>query len=106
MPIQTHAHLDLTIHGKESIINSLESPLKARDFSLANERGTSQKQITNGLTPTGNMTFDVHSPYANSSAAAQNRQDFRSKHKHRYPISQLIESGLLVFKTEGKFFSS
>ena len=79
---------------------SIDIPLRPRDFSMIQDR-VSLHKILKGSTPKGNTTFDLKDKIDQEESMINLKTEARYFSKNRYPMSHLLEAGLLVLKVEG-----
>ena len=74
--------------------------MRPREFSMVQDRMSLHK-ILKGSTPKGNTTFDLKDNFNKDNSIMNLKTEARYFSKNRYPMSHLLEAGLLVLKVEG-----
>lgn len=88
---------DLIVQGNESLMASIDSPVKAREFSFLNHNKI--KKLTEPLTEANTNHSHYQMPSLTENSLFELNPEQRPKLKNsKYPMSHLLEAGLLILK--------
>ena len=90
--------IDLMIQGNESVITPIDTPIRPREYSMVQDRSILNK-ILKGCTPKSNTTFCLNENIVLNNHSLNSKTE--AKYIGKYPISHLLEAGLLVLNVEG-----